>query len=254
MRRKVLITAAVAFAATPLLWPSGASAVLLYEASINGGAFTTVCTAPSGTTCSGTHTIGGVTFTAGSTISGSPGTATLSELSSNVVNITEGAASANITLLIGDTGFTLPIAPPPKTLGSAIFTSVVIPGTGANTLSYISCIDQADGQNVCPGTISTIPVTPSITSSGSSTASDSVAVTTLTAPYSMTEELTMTLSAGTVISYAATTLLAPAPAPEPASLALLGTALAGLGVFARRRRRSMRAAAAEIPRSWPTST
>jgi hypothetical protein len=140
-------------------------------------------------------------------------------------------------LLIGDTGFTVPIAPPRQTLGSTISTSVVIPGT-ANTLSYISCIDQADGQNVCPGTFSTNPVTPSITMSGVSNASDSVVVTPLTAPYSITEEVTMTLSAGTVFSYAATTLLTPTPTPEPASLALLGTALAGLGVFARRRRRS----------------
>jgi hypothetical protein len=74
--------------------------------------------------------------------------------------------------------------------------------------------------------------------SGVSNASDSVVVTPLTAPYSITEEVTMTLSAGTVFSYAATTLLTPTPTPEPASLALLGTALAGLGVFARRRRRS----------------
>jgi hypothetical protein len=53
----------------------------------------------------------------------------------------------------------------------------------------------------------------------------------------MTEELTMTLSAGTVISFNTSTLLTPTPTPEPTSLALLGTALAGLSVFVVRRRR-----------------
>jgi hypothetical protein len=50
----------------------------------------------------------------------------------------------------------------------------------------------------------------------------------------MTENLTITLSAGSIMNYSSSTTLS--PVPEPVSLLLVGTSLIGLGVSLRRKR------------------
>jgi len=54
----------------------------------------------------------------------------------------------------------------------------------------------------------------------------------------MTENLTSTVSAGSIMNYSSSTILSNtlSPVPEPVSLLLVGTSLIGVGVSLRRKR------------------
>src|SRR5262249_14756483 len=108
-----------------------------------------------------------------------------------------------------------------------------------NTLAFQSYVDNGNGLGHLgiPGTFTTGPQSATVTSPGSFS-SDAVAqfVSPLTGPYSIVQELTIKLGAGSELNTADNTTLAP---PEPMTLAMLISAVpgfAGLGFFMRRRK------------------
>jgi len=82
-------------------------------------------------------------------------------------------------------------------------------GDPLNAMSFFSTIDQGNGQNVSPGTFNTAALTPSITAAGSYDASNSAAVPLVSYPFSMTEDLTITLSGDSIVNYSSSTTLSP---------------------------------------------
>ena len=233
---------ALAFSLVGLMFAAlahDAAANLLAEVSFNGGAFVSICTAPSGSICGGSVGGGGLVLNMAAAQSNSPGTPTLAFLLSSALSLmnTNASGTATAHLLIGDTGFRAPAGA--VTMLSHIGGSVAV-GDPLNTMSFFSSIDQGNGQNVSPGTFNTAAVSPNIAAAGSYEASNSAAIPLVSAPYSMTENLTITLSAGSIMNYSASTTLSPSTlsVPGPSTLLLVGSALVGFAVHVARRKRA----------------
>src|SRR5215467_11831685 len=173
MRRYLLVFSLVGVAFAALA--HDAAADLLAEVSFNGGAFVSICTAPSGTFCSGNASGGGLLLNLTGAQSNSPGTPTLALLLSSTLSVmnTNASGTATAHLLIGDTGYVSPTGV--GTLLSHIGGSVAV-GDPLNTMSFFSSVDQGNGQNVSPGTFNTAAVTPNISATGSYDATNSAAI------------------------------------------------------------------------------
>jgi hypothetical protein len=138
----------------------------------------------------------------------------------------------NITLMVTDTDFFQPTAPPALRFQSSIDITVTA-GSADNTISFISCLSTNNVQFDCgAGSVTTPDLAPLITSIGSFNASSFIDVTTLAAPYALTANFIVNLGAGSTIAFTGRAQLAPLVAvavPEPAPLALLIPALMTLG-------------------------
>jgi len=218
-----------------------AAADLLAEVSINGGAFLPICTALPGGTCGGSVGVGGLVVSMAAATSNSPGTPNMAFLLSSALSVmnTNASGTATAHLLIGDTSWAVPTGA--VTMLSHIGGTVAIGGS-SNTMAFFSSFDPGTGQNVSPGSFNTPAVSPSISAAGSYDATSSVAIPSVSVPpsFAMTENLTITLSAGSIMNYSASTTLSPSttvsPVPEPVSLLLVGTSLIVLGVSLRGKR------------------
>ena len=218
-----------------------AAADLLAEVSFNGGAFLPICTALPGGTCGGSVGVGGLIVTMAAAGSNSPGTPNMALLLSSALQVmnTNTSGTATAQLLIGDTSWAVPTGA--VTMLSHIGGTVAIGGS-SNTMAFFSSFDPGTGQNVSPGAFNTPTVTPSISAASSYDASSSVPIPLVSVPpsFAMTENLTITLSGGSIMNFSASTTLSPgstlSPVPEPVSLLLVGTSLIGLGVSLRRKR------------------
>ena len=216
-----------------------ANANLIVSISEDGGAYSTVLNdainaGPDIWGYNGTY----FTIVAGGASSNSPGTSSLSKVLSSTLSVTNnGTATHTLSILIGAQDFTAPTAPPAVMVDSHIGGSVVI-NDPTNTASFLSCVRQSNvsATSACSGSAHITPTgTPNITS-GSFSDDQYLQINSLSGPYSLSQELMLSMSGGSELNFATNTVVS--PVPEPGALSLMAMGLIGLGFASRRRVRS----------------
>jgi PEP-CTERM motif len=170
--------------------------------------------------------------------SNSPGTSALTYLEGSDVHIANNNAGiATLYIKLGDTDFTSPTTLPGINLDSQIGGSVTVGGKD-NKLTYQSYVDPLNGQSTLTG-FTAGPQNPVITGTPKSYSNDATTLITsgLTAPYSITEYLQITLDKGSQVGFQSSTNLS--SVPEPSSLVLSGISVLGLAGYALRRRKAV---------------
>ncbi len=200
---------------------------------------------PSGGTTSFNGTVGTFAIDTLTTSSNSPGNGVLSFLSGATVHVQNtGASTETLYLSLGDTGFTLPTAPPAVILRSHVEGSVFVPSS-ANALTFQSYLNESDTQNANSG-ISFGPQTVNTTFIHAFLDDQPLTVGTVTAPFSLTEQFAITLggtvggvpNSGGEIELTTVTQLSPTSVPEPSSLVLAGIGALGMIGYGLRRRKA----------------
>lgn len=180
---------------------------------------------------------GGISAQDMSGTSNSPGAAgvTSFQTSSDTTIIASTAATLDIWLSAQD--FVNPHTPPgPVTYTSSL---TLIPTSSASTsVTLVNCVDENNalppglGGTFCGAPAGTL--NNALVGSGNTSVSNnnSGTITTLTAPYSLEEHITVVLAAGSHLEIQTSQDLS--SVPEPVSAVLFGTLLVGLGIFRRR--------------------
>lgn len=220
---KITALTAVTLAAGALFWASGASALpVSIDASLTSpgvAPFTNICSGSG--TCLGSTNVGSWNIDA--TISGTPPQPSGTLLSQTIDVQTVG--SGTIWLFANETGITSPLG-----LNNWVssFTANALPSGW--TVVEKTCLADGGAVDVCS------PVLHQTTLTTIGTSGPFTDPFTSTNPFTAVEEYVITANGAGSANL--TINLAPAAAPEPASLALLGSALAGLGFIRRRRRKA----------------
>jgi len=177
-----------------------------------------------------------IQMTSGS--SDSPGSSTFASLSSATTELKNFSSSAvTVYLSIGATAYTAPTAPPTISVLSSVSATVLQAGTGSNSLSFSSYVNQDNGQNDTTGSNGGSQSL-NISSTGSPGTSTTFNVSSLSSPYSITETYAITLSAVAYITLDASTGLSQTAVPEPSTMAIAGLGALGMIGYGIRRRKS----------------
>jgi len=212
-----------------------AHATLQLSFMINGGSPTVCASSPVETgplTCS-PITGSGVTITDFSAQTNAPGGPTESHEFGSTLEITNTSLSTRlVTLWLAAQNFTFPTVPP----GTIAFDSeVALTSTsGTGTVSLASCVDKSNllappTDTFCGGVGSELAnVSQSYSGASSEQNTVSSTITSLSAPFSLSQEITLTLGRNSNLNIDTSAILTPTippPIPEPASIALLGGAM-----------------------------
>jgi hypothetical protein len=210
-----------------LLATVAAAGAIQISYALDGGPIVVCGVSPANTTTSCVDTSLPLNITGLTSTSNSPGLPSGAVLTTklSVANLTSVAHVLDLFIAAQD--FTIPVTAPPVNFTSQIG-ATVITGSSLNSLSFTSCLDQANELGPPSGTFCGVPagsimLSPSITTAGPFfNTQTTISVAALAAPYAVDQRLTLILGAGASVDLSTTLISAVTPVPEPASGTLLG--------------------------------